>query len=218
MLVNKIISKELPYLVPADRIETALQYMHDWKVSHLPVVNEGQLMGLLEESVLTGLEQRNAKVADFPLLSHAVLPEQHIFEVIGVISANGLTTLPVADETGKYLGEISLSSVIDYMADLQSVRKEGSIIVLEMNDIDYSLGEIARLVEGNDAKVLSAAVTSFDDSRLVEVSLKINQTDIRGVVQTLQRYDYKVRAFYDAPNYEDDLRKRYEELMRYLDI
>jgi CBS domain-containing protein len=218
MLVNKIISQELPYLVPADSLDTALQYMQDWKVSHLPVVNDGKLVGLLDESALLGHEGRTAKVEDFQLLGFAVLPDQHIFEVIEMISANELTTLPVADEAGNYQGEISLASVIDYMADLQSVRREGSILVLEMNDVDYSLAEISRLIEGNDAKVLSSSVTSFDDSRTVEVSLKINQTDIRGIVQTLQRYDYTIKAFYDAPNYEDDLRKRYEELMRYLNI
>lgn len=218
MVVNKIISHELPYLVPADSLDTALQYMQDWKVSHLPVVLDGKLVGLLDESILAGHEGRTAKVSEFQLLPFVVLPDQHVFEVIEIISANQLTSLPVADETGTYLGEISLATVIDYMADLQAVRREGSILVLEMNDIDYSLAEIARLIEGNDAKVLSASVTSFDDSRLIEVSLKINQTDIRGIVQTLQRYDYTIKAFYDAPNYEDDLRKRYDELMRYLNI
>ncbi len=86
------------------------------------------------------------------------------------------------------------------------------------SDVDYSLAEIARHIEGNDAKVLSASVTNFEDSRTVEVSLKINQTDIHGIVQTLQRYDYTIKAFYDAPTYEDDLKRRYDELMRYLNI
>lgn len=218
MLLNKIISNDLPYLDPNDSLDTALQYMHDWKVGHLPVVSEGKLMGLLDESDLLGYEGRTAKVSDFALLSHVVYPDQHVFEVIELISANELTTVPVADKEANYLGEISLQSIIEYMADLQSVRQEGSILVLEMNDVDYSLAEIARHIEGNDAKILSASVTNFENSRTVEVSLKINQTDIRGIVQTLQRYDYTIKAFYDAPTYEDDLKRRYDELMRYLNI
>lgn len=218
MIVNKIISQELPSLLPSDRLDTALQYMQDWKVSHLPVVANGLLLGLLEESAMIGYEGREAKVSDFQLSPIHVLPKQHIFEVIELISTYQLSTIPVADEDRHYLGEISLASVVDYMADLQSVRQEGSILVLEMNDVDYSLSEISRLIEGNDAKVLSSSVTSFDDSRKVEVSLKINQTRIRGIVQTLQRFDYTIKAYYDAPNYEDDLKKRYDELMRYLNI
>jgi CBS domain-containing protein len=218
MLLNKIISNDLPYLDPNDSLDTALQYMHDWKVGHLPVVSDGKLMGLLDESDLLGYEGRTAKVSDFALLSHVVYPDQHVFEVIELISANELTTVPVADKEANYLGEISLQSIIEYMAELQSVRQEGSILVLEMNDVDYSLAEIARHIEGNDAKVLSASVTNFEDSRTVEVSLKINQTDIHGIVQTLQRYDYTIKAFYDAPTYEDDLKRRYDELMRYLNI
>ncbi len=218
MIVNKIISQELPSLLPSDRLETALQYMQDWKVSHLPVVENGLLLGLLDESAMIGYEGREAKVSDFQLSPLHVLPHQHIFEVIELISTHQLSTIPVADDARNYLGEISLASVVDYMADLQSVRQEGSILVLEMNDVDYSLSEISRLIEGNDAKVLSSSVTNFDDSRKVEVSLKINQTRIRGIVQTLQRYDYTIKAYYDAPNYEDDLKKRYDELMRYLNI
>lgn len=218
MIINKIVSQELPSLLPSDRLETALQYMQDWKVSHLPVVEQGVLLGLLDESAMIGYEGRDAKVSDFQLSPLHVLPQQHIFEVIELISTYQLSTIPVADEDRNYLGEISLASVVDYMADLQSVRQEGSILVLEMNDVDYSLSEISRLIEGNDAKVLSAAVTNFDDSRKVEVSLKINQTQIRGIVQTLQRYDYTIKAYYDAPNYEDDIKKRYDELMRYLNI
>lgn len=218
MLVSKIISHELPALVPDDRPETALQYMQDWKVSHLPVVDGTRLLGLIEESSILGFEAQSAKVVDFSLLPFQVTPDQHVFEVIEIISTNQLSTLPVADADQNYLGEISLATVIDYMADFQAVRHEGSILVLEMNDVDYSLAEIARLIEGNDVKVLSAAVTSFEDSRRVEVSLKINQTQIRGVVQTLQRYDYTVKAYFDAPTYETEMRRRYDELMRYLDL
>lgn len=218
MLVNKIISHELPALVAVDTPETALQYMQDWKVSHLPVVEDGKLIGLLDESSILGYEGQLVTVRDFQLLPFRVMSNEHIFEVIEVISTNDLSTIPVVDAENNYLGEISLASIVDYMAELQAVRREGSILVLEMNDVDYSLAEIARHIEGNDAKILSSTVTSFEDSRMVEVSLKINQTDIRGVVQTLQRYDYRIKAFFDAPNYEDDLRRRYDELMRYLDI
>ena len=121
-------------------------------------------------------------------------------------------------EEGRYLGEISLSSVMGYLAEMDSVRSEGAVIVLEMNMVDYSLVEIARLVEENDAKILSATITNLEGSRLSEVSLKINKTAIRGIIQGFQRFDYKIKAFYDAPNYEDDMRRRYDELMRYLDI
>lgn len=218
MLVDKIISHNLPTLILNDRVEVALQYMDDWKVSHLPVLDGPLLVGLVDENTLLGFEDQNKRMNEVPLLEHRVNPEDHIFDVIKMITDFKLSTLPVAKSDGTYLGEISLSSVVDYMAEMAAVRQEGSVIILEMNTIDYSMAEIARLIEENDAKILSASVTNFEGSRTAEVSLKINKTSIRGIIQTLQRFDYKIKAFYDAPNLEEDMRKRYDELMRFLDI
>lgn len=208
----------MPSLVLNDKIETALQYMDDWKVSHLPVVDGPNLVGLLDENTLLGYDDEKVRIQELPLLEHRVNKEDHIFEVIKIISDFKLSTVPVVGEEGRYLGEISLSSVMGYLAEMDSVRSEGAVIVLEMNMVDYSLVEIARLVEENDAKILSATITNLEGSRLSEVSLKINKTAIRGIIQGFQRFDYKIKAFYDAPNYEDDMRRRYDELMRYLDI
>ncbi|MDG1261976.1 MAG: CBS domain-containing protein [Flavobacteriales bacterium] len=218
MIIDKIISHELPSLVLNDKIETALQYLDDWKVSHLPVVDGPNLVGLLDENTLLGYDDEKVRIQELPLLEHRVNKEDHIFEVIKIISDFKLSTVPVVGEEGRYLGEISLSSVMGYLAEMDSVRSEGAVIVLEMNMVDYSLVEIARLVEENDAKILSATITNLEGSRLSEVSLKINKTAIRGIIQGFQRFDYKIKAFYDAPNYEDDMRRRYDELMRYLDI
>ncbi len=208
----------MPSLVLNDKIETALQYLDDWKVSHLPVVDGPNLVGLLDENTLLGYDDEKVRIQELPLLEHRVNKEDHIFEVIKIISDFKLSTVPVVGEEGRYLGEISLSSVMGYLAEMDSVRSEGAVIVLEMNMVDYSLVEIARLVEENDAKILSATITNLEGSRLSEVSLKINKTAIRGIIQGFQRFDYKIKAFYDAPNYEDDMRRRYDELMRYLDI
>lgn len=192
--------------------------MDDWKVSHLPVVDGPLLVGLLDENTLLGYDDEKVRIQELPLLEHRVEKEDHIFEVIKIISDFKLSTVPVVGEEGRYLGEISLSSVMGYLAEMDSVRSEGAVIVLEMNIVDYSLAEIARLVEENDAKILSATITNLEGSRLSEVSLKINKTAIRGIVQGFQRFDYKIKAYYDAPNFEDDMRRRYDELMRYLDI
>jgi Mg/Co/Ni transporter MgtE len=192
--------------------------MEDWKVQHLAVVDGVRLLGVVEESGLLGFDEETTRISEVPMLDYKVFPAQHVYEVIELFADFKLTTLPVVEPDGTYRGEISLRSLVDYFAEMQSVRAEGSIIVLEMNDVDYSLATLARLIEENDAKVLSSSIASLDDSRRIHVSLKINKTEISAIVQTLQRFDYSVMAFFDAPTLEDDLRRRYDELMRYLDI
>ncbi|MCK4408396.1 MAG: CBS domain-containing protein, partial [Bacteroidales bacterium] len=86
------------------------------------------------------------------------------------------------------------------------------------NNNDYSLTEIAQIVESNGAKVLSLYVTSHPDSTKIEVTLKINKIDILPVLQTFNRYNYIVKASYSEKENLDDLRERFESLMNYLNI
>jgi len=93
------------------------------------------------------------------------------------------------------------------------------IIVLELNANDYSLAQIARIVEDNDAKILSSQVTSIANSFKIEVTLKINQTDLTSVIRSFQRFDYTIKASFQGKNrYEDVLRKNYDQFMLYLNV
>ena len=100
-----------------------------------------------------------------------------------------------------------------------TVKTPGGVIVLELNIHDYSLAHIARIVEDNDAKILSSHVTTIADSMKMEVCLKINRTDITSILQSFVRYDYTIRASYQSNNRNEDvLRSHYEQLMMYLNV
>ncbi|MEJ6795123.1 MAG: acetoin utilization protein acuB, partial [Flavobacteriales bacterium] len=102
--------------------------------------------------------------------------------------------------------------------DMKSVKAPGGVLVLEMPERDYSLTEIARLVEENDAKILSASITSSVSQEYSEVTLKINRQDLSAIIQTFERYDYTIKASYQKQRFSDSLQNRYEELMKYLNI
>lgn len=218
MLVEEILTKAIPPVSTNDKAETALQYMEDWKVSHLAVVGDNRFRGLLEESSMAGFVNEHTKVKEFDLLDVSAEPGLHIFEAIRLITDYKLTLLPVVDEAGMFQGEVTASAIMTCLSQMSAVREEGSVIILEMADVDYSLADISRHIEANDAKVLSAIVSRIGDGHMIEVALKINQKQITGPVQTLQRFNYKIKAYYDAPTYESELKERYDELMRYLNI
>jgi hypothetical protein len=96
--------------------------------------------------------------------------------------------------------------------------EQGGIIELELNKNDYSLTQIASIVEGNDAKILSCYVTSTPDSNKIEVTLKINREELTRILQTFNRYNYTVKASYHQAGFEDDLKTRFDEFMRFLNI
>lgn len=125
--------------------------------------------------------------------------------------------MPVIDRFDNYLGVITFSGLIDYMADVLSVSEPGALIMIEMGVNDYSLGEIARLMEENNAKILSLMLCNKTESSRITICIKINLIDASAVIQTLRRFDYNVSGSFDNVG-NDDLRERFESFMKFLDI
>ena len=87
-----------------------------------------------------------------------------------------------------------------------------------MNEYDYSLSQISQIVESNDAQILSNYITSFKDSKLLEITIKVNRKNIEPILQTFVRYDYTVKASFSEDDFELDMKNRYDGLMKYLNI
>jgi hypothetical protein len=145
--------------------------------------------------------------------------EQHIFEVIGLASRLKLSIVPVLDNHNHFKGVITTSDLIRHLAGISSMDQPGGIIVLELVERDYSLSQIAQIVEGNNVKVLSMYITSPPDSTKLEVTLKLNTGDLGSVIRTFERYNYEVKTWVSNNDSMDKFySERYDHLMKYLNI
>ena len=194
--------------------------MEDLKVSHLPIVNNEEFLGLVSQSDI-----ENLNIPDEPLGNHNlsltrpfVYQDQNIFEIIRLFSSSKLSLLPVLDRKNNYLGVITMSELVQNFSKLAAAENPGGVIIIELNNNDYSLQEIAQIIESNDAKVLGLYVTSFPDSTRLEISIKLNKIDIRPVLQTFYRYNYRVTASYSEEEDNDVIKERFDSLMNYLNI
>lgn len=220
MIAKELIVGELPPLAPSDSASLALDLMDEFKVSHLAVVENGTLLGLVAESDLLDLDSPEEAIKQCPdqLFSTSVSEYDHIFDVVKLVADHRLTVIPVANEKQHFIGSISIAKLMTIIADLPMVSNPGGIIVLEMGIHDYSMTEIARMVENNDAKLLGTYVTSHPDSTMMQVTLKINRLDIQAILQTFDRFGYTVTASYDQGDRQEDLKDRFDLLMNYLNM
>ena len=220
MLIADLITHDIPALKDTDTVEQALHWMEEFKVTHLPVLHHKKLSGLVAEAELLDVQNPKSKIQDnrFNFIKPQIHQSQHAFDALRLMSGLHLTLIPVLDEKEHYLGNITQKSVLDRLAGLSAVMEQGGIIELELNKNDYSLTQIASIVEGNDAKILSSYVTSLSDSTIILVTLKINRDDLTRILQTFFRYNYEVKASYHQAGYEDDLKTRFNEFIKYLNI
>ncbi|MEO8067547.1 MAG: CBS domain-containing protein [Flavobacteriales bacterium] len=213
-----LITDDIPPLRTSDTIGRALDWMEEFKVSHLPVVENRRLVGVVQDSALVDKGDAAAELGTVrDRFTHAfVRGGQHIYDVMKVLTEQNLTVVPVLDETGNFLGTVGEHEALRRLAEVANINQPGSVIVLEMTAADYSLHEIARIVEGNDAKILSVYTHTVPNSARTEVTLKINREDISDVLQSFERYEYFVKSTYQGSRFHDDLRGRYDELMRFI--
>lgn len=220
MIAKNIITDSVQPLKTSDTGLYALNMMDEYKVSHLPIVNNIELLGLISESDIYSINNFEQPLGNHKLsLQHPFVSEyQHFYDVIKIVSELKLTLIPVLSDEKKYIGVITLQDLTQHFSKIASIQNPGGIIVLELNSVDYLLTEIAQIVESNDAKILSLYVSSHKDSRKMELTLKINKMDIGSVLQTFNRYNYIVKESYSELTYSDDLQKRFDSFMSYLNV
>jgi len=220
MFAQEIISNVIPTLRSNDTVQKALDRMNDFKLKHLPVVNETALVGLVAEDDLLSIHNHDTLLNDASvhLLNVFVLSNAHTYDVIRLLSQLKLTAVPVLDQQKNYAGIIPISNVVDAVAQQYAVNEPGGIIVLEISNRDNSLAHISQIVEADNAQILSSYVSSFADSTRLEVTLKVNKTEITSLVASFERYDYQVKEVYNNTQIDDGSQERYDSFMNYLNV
>ncbi len=221
MLAKDLISEVVPALKTSDTGLRALSWMEIFRISHLPIVNNKEFLGLISDTDIYDLNMADEPIGNhhLSLFSPFVTSDQHIYEIIELVSRLKLTIVPVLNKKKDYMGLITLNDLVQYVADLFALKEPGGIIVLELHQNDYSLNQISQIVEGNNAKILSMYLTSPSDSMKMELTLKINQNDLTSIIQTFERYDYTIKASYmEDEDMDSFYSNRYESFMRYLNV
>lgn len=220
MFAKQLITDDIIPLKTSDTGAQALAFMDDYKLSHLPIVNNVEYLGLISEDDIYVSNNFDQPLGNHQLsLSNSfVTSEQHVFEVLTLISEQKLSIVPVLDKKNRYLGSITAQNLIENLANVFSVNQPGGLIILEMSGKDYSLSEISQIVESNNGKVLSLNITSNVNSSIIEVAIKLNIKEIKAIVQTFNRYNYNIKASYTELDDFDDLKDRYDSLMNFLEI
>ena len=219
MLARELISKVVPPLRPNDEVARALAWMDEFKVSHLPVVDGQEFLGLISEDNILDGEKDDTVIASKDVFNRSyVLESQHIYSVIRKLTATDLSVIAVLDANDRYLGCITLSELVTKFEELAVINQPGGIIVLNLNKNDYSLAQVAHVVESNNAKILSSYVFERQETSKLELTLKVNREEVGSIIQSLERYGYEVIAYFQESAHLEDLKGRYDELMRYINI
>lgn len=218
MQANTLISSSIKSIHPVEDGNKALEMMDQFRIHHLAIVKNNFYLGVISDKEIMSWNSEDDSIEEHltNLAAPYVKYNQHLFDIIEVLEKNNLSIVPVLDEKNHYLGVITSRKLLYSIAKSATIQSPGGVIVLEMPDHDYSLTEIASIVESNNTKILSSYIISKPNSTNIEVTIKLNKQEVTAIIKDFERHEYKVSASYKDEEADGDYLERYESLMRFL--
>ena len=220
MYIGEIIAQDTYAIEQHDSLRFALQKMNDLQAPQLPVVNDSNYLGLIEQDEILPFIDATASINqlkdNFKLLFQ--FENQHIYDALQFMSIHKLTILPILDASLKYIGVITQADLLIAVNQLLGNSADGAILVLELAQADNALAQVAHIIESENIRILNTAIYAIPDSDRLEMTIKVDRRNITALVATLWRYDYIVKATFNDNQDHADTDERYAMLMNYLNL
>ncbi|PJJ48709.1 CBS domain-containing protein [Hymenobacter chitinivorans] len=222
MIAEDLLNQMIPPLKVSDSAGKAAKWLEEFHVGQLPVLDNRLYRGLITEADLLDHDQ-----PDEPLTSVAfgfadvhVQRDQHFYSIMELAIQNKVQLVPVLDDKQEYLGVVTVGDTLAAFGQLPIAAGQGGILVLSMDERDYSLTQISRYVEENNAKVLSAHVAQDEhDPYKIRLTLKLNTPNMARITATLERFGYVITAqFSGAGEVGENEQERFDGLLKYLSL
>lgn len=220
MTVIDLLAPSIPILKPNDSIYSALTMMSECHFDQLPLIHNGHCINIIDEQDLLDLEDDTLSLSavNLPNKLAIVLDTVHPFEALNILVLQNLHILPVVSHETQYMGCITYGEFVQYFSKNSNVTAPIGIVILEIKPRDYTLSEIARIAESENLHIINVGVFYNNESDLLDVTIKVDRSDIQTFVAALVRYEYNVKQVFGQMPAYDDLGDRYKMLMNYLSI
>jgi Mg/Co/Ni transporter MgtE len=218
MEITNYITTDYKAIDSQQTIAAVKDFFDDLNFSHFPVVEDGVYIGSLVAEDIETFED-SKKVADYKysLESFFTRKDAIWLEVLEVFAKNHSNVIPVLDENNCYVGYYEIDDIMTFFHQTTFLKEQGSIIKVKKNTQDYSMGQIAQIVESNNGKLLGLFI-SESDVNAIEVTIKISTGAINEIIQTFRRYNYEITSEHYEDDYINNLKERSDYLDKYLNI
>ena len=220
MIAKNYISDSLPFIRLEDTGYDALELMETFKVSHLPLVDNGNYIRLISEDDIYeyNLEEKNFSQVNLPLYRPFVYENQNIFDLLVFLVSANTTVIPVLSDKNIYQGAIISYNLLLSILPMFGLDREGAVFAFKIKKRDYSVTKIGSIVEANSSKILGLFTRDIDNEYM-QLIIKVDTPEVTSLMQTFERYDFEVEALlYDDQEYKKLYQERLDAFLKYLSI
>ena len=199
-------------------IASVQDFFEEMNYSHFPVTDQENYVGNLNAEDALSFDVSKS-VADYQYVLESFFANTTMswFEVLEIATKNQANVVPVLNEQNAYVGYYELDDILLFFQDTPLIKDPGPILVVQKGIQDYSLGQIAQIVESNNGKLLGAFVSASVDSK-IEITLKLALGPLNEIIQTFRRYNYEIVSHHQDDQYMTNLKERSDYLDKYLNL
>lgn len=216
--ITDYINNDLKAIDSQEPINMVQDFFADLHYSHFPVVEESVYIGSIAAEDLETFDA-DKRVSDYRYAFESFFARTNMvwLDVLEVFAKNNTNLLPVLDEKNAYVGYYEIHDIIKFFNETPFLKEAGGIIVIRKGVLDFSMSQIAQIVESNNGKILGVFISDLDVNS-VEITVKIGLGAMNEIIQSFRRYGYEIISEHQEDNYINALRERSDYLDKYLNI
>lgn len=216
--ITNYITNDFKAIDSQENIAAVQDFFYELPFSHFPVIEEEIYIGSIASEDLETFE-KDKKLADYRYTFERFFARTNMIwlDVLEVFAKNHTNLVPVLDESNKYVGYYEIEDIIKFFHETPFLKEQGKIIIVQKRTLDYSMSEIAQIVESNNAKLLGLFVSEGDNEN-IQVTIKLSLGAINEIIQSFRRYNYEIISEHFDDNYINTLKERSDYLDKYLNI
>ena len=216
--ITEYITNDFKAIDSNDSIAVIQDFFSDLHFSHFPIVEEGVYIGSIASEDIETFDSYK-KVSDYRFSLEGFFTRTNTIwlDVLEVFAINHTNLVPVLDENNSYVGYYEIEDIMKFFHETPFLKEPGGIIIVKKGVLDYSMSQIAQIIESNNGKLLGLFISEAEVNS-VEVTIKIALGSMNEILQTFRRYNYEIISEHQEDNYINNLKERSDYLDKYLNI
>ncbi|WP_417942520.1 CBS domain-containing protein [Flavobacterium sp. RS13.1] len=216
--ITNYITNDFRAIDSQETIASVQDFFADLSFSHFPVVENEIFIGSIASDDIETFDT-NKKIIDYKYTLERFFARKSMIwlDVLEIFAKNHTNIIPVLDENNFYIGYYEMEDIMKFFQETPFLKEQGGIIIVQKGLLDYSMAQIAQIVESNNGKILGCFVSEADLEN-VHITVKIGVGPMNEIIQTFRRYNYEIISEHQEDTYINSLKERSDYLDKYLNI
>ncbi len=216
--ITDFLNTKINPLTTQDSITDAQDLFAEYPFSHFPVLENDIYIGCAgaEDIELMDIEKKLSDIR-YSFDRFFVRDTTIWLDVLEIFAKNETNIMPVLNASNKYVGYYEITDIIQFFHQTPFLKEEGGILVVEKGIGDYTMSEVAQIVESNNGRLLGSFISEANLEK-VQITIKISLGGLSEIIQTFRRYNYDIISEHQEDAYLNTLKDRSDYLDKYLNI